>query len=342
MTIRPEIPDVQGVTDPAATKILKAMKNAFDSITGRSQQPIKTLGQDANFFGVVSKVNEIINRLQSNIGVGGVSGVAHPNPTAVSTSTGTFNNVTVGSGGLVTSGTNVAYLTQNQTITLSGDVLGTGTSSMPNTLAQITTASSAGSSSQAATITWDAKGRITSVTTAAITPASIGAISTSSTVTPGTNTKIAYNQEGLVTAGSTASAGDLSNGTTGSGAVVLASAPSIANAALTGVTTASDVAISGQLTATRGGLSILANTTSTGSVNGAVAIQLNGVTKGYVGLDGAGVFSLLDVNGNVKAQILPSGFSMVNTVTTSSAAPSTHKIAMVIGTSTYFLLASNV
>jgi len=66
MSIRPEIPDVQGVKDEATTKILRAVKSAFDSVTGRSQQKIKTLGSNANFFGTVKKVNEIINRIQGD------------------------------------------------------------------------------------------------------------------------------------------------------------------------------------------------------------------------------------------------------------------------------------
>ncbi|MEI6186876.1 MAG: hypothetical protein WCP46_00040 [Alphaproteobacteria bacterium] len=68
------------------------------------------------------------------------------------------------------------YLTANQTITLSGDVSGSGTTAITTTLASIITAGGpTGSSSVVPVITYDAKGRLTAVSTATITPASIGA-----------------------------------------------------------------------------------------------------------------------------------------------------------------------
>lgn len=51
-------------------------------------------------------------------------------------------------------------------------------------------------------------------------------------IAPGTNTKISYDAKGLVTAGAQAAADDLSNGTTGSGAVVLATSPTLVTPAL--------------------------------------------------------------------------------------------------------------
>lgn len=62
-----------------------------------------------------------------------------------------------------------AYLTANQTITLSGDVTGSGTTAITTTLANSgVTAASYGSATSVATFTVDAKGRITTAATTAI------------------------------------------------------------------------------------------------------------------------------------------------------------------------------
>lgn len=104
MSIRPEIPDIQGVQDPTATKILKAVKSAFDSITGRAQPRIKTLGASANFFGTVKKVNEIINRLQGDTGaeVGSVTTIPDQTSTTGIAGSGTVTSVAQSfTGGLI-------------------------------------------------------------------------------------------------------------------------------------------------------------------------------------------------------------------------------------------------
>lgn len=61
-------------------------------------------------------------------------------------------------------------------VTLSGDVTGSGTSTINATLASVITAGGpTGSSSVVPVITYDAKGRLTAVSTATITPSAIGA-----------------------------------------------------------------------------------------------------------------------------------------------------------------------
>jgi len=55
----------------------------------------------------------------------------------VNSNVGTWNNLTVNGKGLVTAGSNVAYLTANQTVTLSGDVTGAGATTIAATVARL-------------------------------------------------------------------------------------------------------------------------------------------------------------------------------------------------------------
>ena len=116
MSIRPEIPDVQGIKDEATTKILRAVKSAFDSVTGRSQPKIKTLGASANFFGTVKKVNEIINRIQGdpNLDLGAITTI--PEQGGAIAGSGTVTSITAGAG--LDGGT----ITASGTISLAPDI----------------------------------------------------------------------------------------------------------------------------------------------------------------------------------------------------------------------------
>ena len=90
----------------------------------------------------------------------------------VNANVGTWNNVTVNAKGLVTAGSNVAYLIANQTITASGDVTGSGTTALPLTLATVNSNVGAfGNGTTIPTVTVNAKGLITAVTTTAIATA---------------------------------------------------------------------------------------------------------------------------------------------------------------------------
>jgi hypothetical protein len=77
---------------------------------------------------------------------------------------GTYNNVTLDAHGIATGGSNVSYLTGNQSITISGDATGTGTTSIPLTLATVNSSPATyGSASQSLTGTVNGKGLITSL-----------------------------------------------------------------------------------------------------------------------------------------------------------------------------------
>jgi phage-related tail fiber protein len=68
---------------------------------------------------------------------------------------GTYNTLTVDAYGRATTGSNTAYLTANQTITLTGDATGTGTTSLALTLANVVTAG------VGVKITYNSKGLVT-------------------------------------------------------------------------------------------------------------------------------------------------------------------------------------
>ena len=66
MSLRPQIPEIEGVKDQAAIKVLGPIKSILEMITGRTpnRPQIKKLGPDATLAGVINKVNELIDRLQ--------------------------------------------------------------------------------------------------------------------------------------------------------------------------------------------------------------------------------------------------------------------------------------
>lgn len=77
-----------------------------------------------------------------------------------------YNNFSVDAKGRVTVASTVAYLTANQSITLTGDISGSGTTAITGTLATVNSNTGTfGSSSLIPVITVDGKGRITAITT---------------------------------------------------------------------------------------------------------------------------------------------------------------------------------
>lgn len=92
--------------------------------------------------------------------------------TGVTPGTG-YNNFDVNASGQVIAASTLGYITGNQTITLSGDATGSGTTSLPLTLA--TTGVAAGTYATPSSITVDAKGRVSSIT--AGTPGTVSSVS---------------------------------------------------------------------------------------------------------------------------------------------------------------------
>ena len=123
----------------------------------------------------------------------------------------------------------VTYLSGNQSITVSGDATGSGTTSIALTLANTAvTPGVYGSTTLVPVVTVDSKGRITSVTTAAIsgsltftgdvtgsgtTGTSTAMTLAASGVTAGTYTKVTVDSKGRVTVGASATTSDISEGT---------------------------------------------------------------------------------------------------------------------------------
>lgn len=148
------------------------------SYSGTTSQYIRGDGSFAAFPTLTNGTVTSIGLSSTDITIGGTnpvigSGTISLTLPTINSNVGTFNNLTINGKGQVTSASNVSYLTTNQSISLSGDVSGSGTTSIATTLAN----SGATAGSYSGTYTVDSKGRITSAIT-----------KTQSAVTPSLNT----------------------------------------------------------------------------------------------------------------------------------------------------------
>ena len=173
------------------------------------------------------KTSHILNVFQYDESTGAVT---LPSTLVLTAPASNDNSTKVGTTAWVrTYVTGLSYLTGNQSISVSGDATGSGTTSIALTLANSgVTAGTYGSTTLVPVVTVDAKGRVTSVTTAAIsgsltftgdvtgtgtTGTSTGLTLAASGVTAGTYTKVTVDTKGRVTVGASATTSDISEGT---------------------------------------------------------------------------------------------------------------------------------
>lgn len=62
---KPAIPAVQGVQDPAVIRLLAPIKENIELMTGVREGTIQQLSSDADLATVISKINEIIRKLNA-------------------------------------------------------------------------------------------------------------------------------------------------------------------------------------------------------------------------------------------------------------------------------------
>jgi hypothetical protein len=177
----------------------------------------------------------------------------------------------------------VTYLSGNQSITVSGDATGSGTTSIALTLANTAvTPGTYGSTTLVPVVTVDSKGRITSVTTAAIsgsltftgdvtgtgtTGTSTAMTLAASGVTAGTYTKVTVDTKGRVTVGANASTTDISEGTN------LYYTDTRARAAIS-------VTGSGSYNSSTGVITVTGGVTSVNTLTGAVVLTTTNIAEG--------------------------------------------------------------
>jgi hypothetical protein len=156
-----ELPtDEVGIDLHSASGMFLTIDGSTSSTATNAQLKIKADGSSiaVSANGIKVAANAIgVSELSSSVAGTGLTG-GSGNALSLSTvgSAGTYNSVTTDAYGRVTSGNTIAYLTGNQTITVSGDASGSGTTSIPLTLANV------GTSGTYVSVTTDSKGRVIS------------------------------------------------------------------------------------------------------------------------------------------------------------------------------------
>ena len=180
-TAKPSLPDGYVKWNSAGTQLVYSTTIPAASITG-----LATVATTGNYNDLTNKPSSLGSvTTVSVVSANGVSGVvANPTSTpAITLTLGSITPTSVAATGTVTgsniSGTN----TGDQTITLTGDVTGSGTSSFATVLSTTgVTANTYGDATHVPVFTVDAKGRITGVTNTPIVSGGVGTVTSVSGV----------------------------------------------------------------------------------------------------------------------------------------------------------------
>lgn len=173
-------------TDVAASGDLSLANTGAFTITGLRTKALPSLsagfltytGSAWAFDNSTYITSASLLQTASGDATGSVSGTNLPLTLAtVNSNVGTFNNITINAKGLATAGSNVAYLTANQaiTVTATGDATGVSTSSgtapsLPLTLATVNSnVGSFGDATHVGAFTVNGKGLVTAASSVAIT-----------------------------------------------------------------------------------------------------------------------------------------------------------------------------